>query len=109
MDESGPYFNGDTPSAVDLVFLPWATRMFLLEHYRDIKYEERFENKDTLKRYNIWYNAFKSEQFVKETQKSLIISNEQYPKELIAKYQRYADNTAQSLVADAINKGTAMP
>ena len=109
MDENGPYFNGDTPAAVDLVFLPWATRMFLLEHYRSIKYEQRFENKDILKRYNEWYDAFKSQDFVTKTQRSLMISNEDYPKELIAKYQRYADNTAKSMVADAINKGTAMP
>ncbi len=109
MDKNGPYFNGDMPAAVDLVFLPWATRMYLLEHYRGIKYEERFGNKEILNRYNIWYNAFKSEDFVKKTQKSLKISNEDYPKELIKIYQRYADNTAKTMVADAVNKGTILP
>ena len=109
MDKIGPYFNGNTPSAVDLIFLPWATRMYLLEYYRGIKYEERFKDKEILNRYNIWYHAFESSQILKNTQKSLTITNEQYPNELIAKYKRYADNTAQSMVAHAINKGKVLP
>eukprot|EP01084_Bolivina_argentea_P131865 232696_1 len=109
MDTIGPYFNGDKLSAVDIVFLPWATRMFLLEHYRGIQYDKYFKNKDILNRYDQWYNACNSLSCVTATQKSLTITNEQYPNELIKKYQRYADNTAKSMVADAVNNDTAMP
>eukprot|EP00484_Ammonia_sp_Unknown_P012445 CAMPEP_0197058288 /NCGR_PEP_ID=MMETSP1384-20130603/106038_1 /TAXON_ID=29189 /ORGANISM="Ammonia sp." /LENGTH=58 /DNA_ID=CAMNT_0042492985 /DNA_START=75 /DNA_END=248 /DNA_ORIENTATION=- len=57
MDANGPYFNGDVPAAVDLVFLPWATRMYLLKHYRNVQYEKEFKNKQILERYNKWYHA----------------------------------------------------
>ena len=109
MDESGPYFNGTKVSAVDLVFLPWATRMFLLEHYRNLKYEQCFKDERILNRYDKWYNACNELGALKATQKSKTITFEQYPTELIKKYKRYADNTANSLVAKAINSGSVMP
>lgn len=109
MDKNGPYFIGDKLSAIDLVLLPWATRTFLLEHYRGIKYEQFFESKEILNRYNKWYNACKTLDVVKATQKSDTITNEQYRNELIKKYERYANNTAKTLVANAVNKGTSMP
>ena len=109
MNSDGPYFNGDQLAAVDLVLLPWATRMFLLEHYREIQYEQCFEDEAALKRYDQWYGACASLDVVKATQKSLTISHEEYPGELIKKYKRYADNTAASEVAVAVNKNSVMP
>ena len=94
---------------MDLVFLPWATRMFLLEHYRGIQYQQCFEDKEALQRYDQWYNACASMDFVKATQKSESISNEDYPGELIKNYKRYADNVATSQVAAAVNNNTPMP
>eukprot|EP01084_Bolivina_argentea_P131866 232697_1 len=109
MDCTGPFFTGDTLGAVDLAFIPWATRTFLLEHYRDIQWADSFENKQTLERYERWYHAWKSLECVKATRKTDTITNEQYEPKLIKKYERYAKNTAKTLVADAVNKGTAMP
>eukprot|EP01083_Nonionella_stella_P184389 669255_1 len=81
----------------------------LIEHYRDIQWADSFENKQTLERYERWYHAWKSLECVKATRKTDTITNEQYEPKLIKKYERYAKNTAKTLVADAVNKGTAMP
>ena len=91
------------------VFDPDWTRMFLLEHYRGIKYEQCFADKETLRRYQQWYDACSSLDAVTATQKSQRISNQEYRQELIKKYERYATNTAKSMVAEAVNKNTAMP
>eukprot|EP01083_Nonionella_stella_P002370 6840_1 len=109
MDETGPFFSGNTLGAVDLAFIPWATRTFLLEHYRNIQWKDSFVNKQTAARYERWYNAFKSLECVTSTQKTDTITRQQYKPDLIKKYLRYAENTAKTLVADAVNKGTNMP
>ena len=109
MDADGPFFNGQSASAVDFVSLPWATRMFLLKHYRGIEYEQCFVSKETLRRYEQWYKACSSLDAVVATQQSPGMAHSEYSQELIKKYKRYATNTAKTMVADAVNKGTAMP
>ena len=123
MDETGPFFGGNEINAVDVNFLPWAARMFLLKHYRNIDYSEyigesvkhsdsendKEKEKENgkekqmvlLKRYETWWNACAELEAFKATKAD--------DNQLIAKYKRYADNTAKTLVADAVNQGLPMP
>ena len=109
MNKKGPFFGGDTINAVDITFLPWAARMYLLKHYRNINYKEWIgksvnnnnEKENLLKRYDLWYDACCNLEEFKQTKAD--------DEKLIAMYKRYADNTAQSLVAVAVNSGGPMP
>ena len=109
MDKEGPFFGGNQVNAVDINFLPWGARMFLLKHYRDIDYkdyigksikQEEKKNK-LLERYDMWWNACGDLKEFKATKAD--------DKQLIAKYKRYADNVAKTLVAVAVNKGLPFP
>ena len=115
MNEKGPFFGGNEISAVDINILPWAARLFLLKHYRNVDYKdyigESVKNSDSengkekqlvlLKRYETWWSACADLEAFKATKAD--------DNRLIAKYKRYADNTAKTLVADAVNQGLPMP
>ena len=98
MKDSGPYFLGSKYSMVDIMMFPHCLRINqILEHYRkfNIPATPEFE------RYHKWYQAMLKRQAIKDT----IQNNAR----IQAKYKRYEDDTADTLVADAIRLGIPMP
>jgi glutathione S-transferase len=93
----GPFFFGENFTLVDIAMLPFALRLPILTHYRDfgLPHDGSFD------RFKTWLKACQSRQSVTPT--------EPPADKLIAIYQRYADNTANSQVAEAIRKGAALP
>ncbi|KAL8561938.1 hypothetical protein ACOMHN_001264 [Nucella lapillus] len=97
MNEQGPYFFGGEISLVDIAVLPFALRFYILGHYRGFA----LPRDGSLRRIQAWLDACKARPAV---QRTLAPSDD-----LLKKYQRYADDTVKTEVADAIRKGTALP
>ena len=95
--QDGPFFGGKSLNMVDIMLFPFAYRFQLIfPHYRE--YRPPVEG---LERYYKWYAAVSQCESVKKTMPE--------DEKLIEIYKRYADDTAQSLVAEAIRKGTSLP
>lgn len=92
MDPDGPFFFGKEFSSVDISWAPWALRDMVLKHYRDFQIPEG----GIFARYHRWYAA------VKEV--PAVVGTLQPEDKLVQSYQRYADDSAKSLVADSIRK-----
>ena len=97
MSPDGPYFFGKEISLVDIALIPFAIRFDILAYYRNFS----LPTDEKCDRINTWMEAWKSRPSVTGTQAAR--------DKLREKYQRYADNTAKTEVADAIRKGTALP
>ena len=97
MDKDGPFFQGDSLGFVDIMFAPWAARMFVLKAYRAFELPQD----GRLARYHKWWDAVREHPSVKAT-----LQDEEA---LLQTYKRYAENTAKSEVAKAVNTGTALP
>ena len=98
MDQTGPYFQGSSLGYTDVMFAPWAMRIpVVLKHYRsfDVPKSPEYE------RYHKWLNAVKVHPTVVDT-----LLGEQAMLEI---YKRYAFNTANSEVAQAIRSGKSLP
>lgn len=97
MSNKGPFFLGENFGFVDIVLVTYAARFYILQHYRnfEIPHDNRFE------RFYQWLDAASSRPSVAATTPE--------PAKIKERYAQYADNTAQSEVADAIRKGTAFP
>lgn len=94
---TGPLFGGETLNMVDIMLVPFAYRMqLILPHYRGWSIPQ-----DGFERYHKWYAAVSQCVSVQKT-----IPEEQ---KLVEEYKRYAEDTAQSKVAEAIRKGTVLP
>ena len=94
MDPEGPFFDGATLNMVDIMLAPFALRFqTVLPHYRGLTIPDN----DKWKRYYTWYNAVAEHESVKPT----------FPEtdKLLKIYERYADGTARSQVADQIRRG----
>lgn len=94
----GPFFLGETPSFVDISLAPWMVgRRSVLKRFRN------FTIPDTpaYAKFNRWQQAVSEWDSFKAT----VVDEEK----LIKSYQRYADATAKSKVADAVRNGSAMP
>lgn len=94
--KSGPFFGGQALNKIDIMLFPYAHRFqVVLPHYRGFtlpKEGTEFE------RYYQWYAACTERESIKKT-----IPDDT---RLIESYQRYADDSVKSKVADAIRKGT---
>ena len=97
MDPKGPFFQGEKFGFVDIMLAPYAVRLFILKHYRGFEIPQSVE----FKRFHVWWEAVRNAPAVKITI--------QDDSKLLNIYQRYADATAKSQVADAIRKGGTMP
>ena len=93
MSDKGPFFFGDQIGAVDIAWFPWAQRDFILKHYRSFS----IPSNGKFARYQTWLAAVKELPSVKATV--------QPEDKLLQIYQRYADSTAKTLVADAVRAG----
>ena len=100
LDEtSGPFFGGQSLNLVDIMLFPFAYRFqVILPHFRGYIPPKEGEE---MEKYYRWYAAIKERDSVKKTLPD--------DGKLIEVYDSYADNTAVSLVATAVRKGTAFP
>ena len=97
MHPQGPFFSGPSLGLVDIMLVPFALRFeTVLPHYRDFSIPKggRFE------RYHSWYSAASQVESVRKT----------FPQTdaLNSFYAHYADGSAKTLVAEAVNKGTGI-
>ena len=97
MAPKGPFFQGETFGYVDIMLAPYAIRLGLLSHYRDLVVPKT----GVFERFQTWFQAVQSRESVKATVPEW--------NRLVQMYQRYADNSAQTEVADAIRKGGVLP
>ncbi|KAH7324956.1 putative glutathione-S-transferase theta, GST [Stachybotrys elegans] len=100
MDADGPWFLGQHISLVDICLIPWAKRLWLIDHYKDggvgiPAHDEKW------KRWQTWMDAVDQHPSVKDT----MSSDERY----ILAYKRYADDTTESLVGRATRQGEKLP
>ncbi len=94
MHPQGPFFSGSTPDIVDIMLFPFALRFeTILPHYRGFT----IPNDERWKRYHVWYSAAKDRDSFKRTIPEVA--------KLIEVYQKYADGTATSKLAEALKAG----
>ncbi|KPI39500.1 uncharacterized protein AB675_5022 [Cyphellophora attinorum] len=117
MHSQGPFYGGKDISMVDIALIPWALRVFLIDHYKlpggsgvgrhttagDDKPElGSEEDQDALwQRYSTWYNAISTHPSVQAT----MSDRERY----IEAYKRYAEDTTGSGVGKATREGRGLP
>ena len=100
MDPEGPFFMGESMGLVDIAYVPWSLRFYILNEYRGFDIP-----KDGAKweRFQRWRDACEKHPSVLETLKKINLDD------LCASYERYAKNQAGSLVAKAINANKPLP
>lgn len=98
LDQSnGRLFGGKRPNMVDIMLFPFAYRFqLILPHFRDFSIP-----KEGFGRYYEWYAAASECESMRRTMPE--------DSKLIETYKRYAEDTADSRVADAVRKGTSLP
>jgi glutathione S-transferase len=102
----GPWFLGGQFSLVDVMLVPWAKRLFLIDHYKPggvgiPKKGERGEDEEVWARWDEWFGAAVERDSVKATWSE----DDKY----IAAYKRYAEDTTQSEVGKATRQGRILP
>ncbi len=109
-DPRGPFFNGSSISMGDVILIPWAMRIFLIDHYKG---EEGSgvptsasaipddENKALWERWVAWFEAISERESVQHT----LSDRQQY----IDVYKRYAEDKTGSQVGQATRSGRGMP
>ena len=98
---TGPFLLGAEPTLPDIMLAPHAHRFdIVLGHFRDFAIPSG-EKGEEFKRFHQWMDAVNNWDAFKKT-----LAEKQ---KLVGMYVRYADNSAKTLVADAIRDGTAFP
>ena len=97
MAKDGPFIMGDTFGLADITLVPFTLRFDILKKYRGFSVPESPE----FDRFRAWMKACHARESIKKTLPDY--------ERLTAKYQRYADNSAKTEVADAIRTGGTMP
>lgn len=105
-ETAGPWFLGDRFSLVDITLIPWALRLFLIDHYKGggvgIPEEGKGgEDEKVWRRWRVWMDAVKGRESVMRT-----MSEEG---KYIEVYKRYAEDKTGSQVGEATRGGRAMP
>lgn len=107
--EKGPWFSGARFSLVDIYLLPWARRIWLIDHYKEGRsgVPEKgakglsAEDQAMWERWWAWMDAVLNRDSIKKTWSD----DSRY----IDVYKRYAENTTQSEVAKATREGRGLP
>lgn len=94
---SGPFFLGKNLSIVDIAAIPWAFRIFTCSAFERYRGPELTLNRQEFGPLLKWLDACLALESVSETLPD--------KEKLIDTYQRYADGTAESKVADAVRAG----
>lgn len=94
----GPVFlPGGQLSVVDLAFVPWAYRYYVLEHYRGPDFA--IPSEPELEHYRQWFDHVMELDSVKRT----LPDKDRYLEHIC----KYADGSARSKVANAVRRGAA--
>lgn len=105
MDPQGPWFLGQNISLVDISLAPWAKRLFLLDYYKSgglaIPTQGQDGDDEVWARWRTWFKAVEGRQSVRDTWSA----EDKY----IETYKRYAEDTTNSLVAQATREGGRLP
>jgi glutathione S-transferase len=104
MRPTGPWFAGRQIGMVDVAVIPWAERIFLLDHYKGgsgIGKEVEDGDKEVWERWRAWAEAVRGNESVKATMSD--------PEKYIEAYQRYAEDKTQSQVGQATRGGRSLP
>lgn len=102
----GPFFLGADISMVDITLAPWLIRLWVFDHFKEgglgmPEPGHGGEDEATWARWRKWAAAVEGRRSVQETTSS----KERY----IPAYQRYAEDTTQSQVAQATRSGRRLP
>ncbi|CAI5499697.1 unnamed protein product [Closterium sp. Naga37s-1] len=97
----GPFFLAQRFSLMDISLAPWVLRHDILQFYRNFSLPSHDESSPALRRFRLWETAIGAHPSVRAT-----LADHDRLREI---YKRYAENTATSEVAVAINRGTALP
>lgn len=105
MHHTGPFFLGSEFSLIDIVLAPWATRLWVFDHFKGgsgIPEEGKGgESEEVWGRWRKWVSAVEGRKSVRETG-----SEREY---YLPIYGRYARDEAQSEAAKAIRAGRGIP
>ena len=101
LSAAGPFFAGSEFGLVDVALAPWVDRFYILKHHRGFEVPGSEEEDGAFARFHTWWQAVQAVPAFHDTV--------QDRERLLAKYQRYADDTATSLVAVAVREGNALP
>lgn len=101
----GPFFSGPEIGMVDIMLIPWACRIFLLDHYKGgsgiPRPGEGGEDEEVWARWRKWFDAVEGRESVKDT----LSESERY----IEVYRRYAEDTTGSQAGQATRQGRNLP
>lgn len=103
---AGPWFLGKHISLVDITLIPWALRLFLIDHYKPGGVGipapgQGGEDEKVWERWRAWKGAVSARESVTST-----MSDRQ---KYIDVYQRYAEDQTGSQVGQATRSGTRLP
>eukprot|EP00117_Sycon_ciliatum_P035578 scpid17761/ scgid26939/ Probable glutathione S-transferase; Auxin-induced protein PCNT107 len=102
LSDQGPFFMGEDFGLVDIVVSPWVERFYILKHHRGFQVPGSINDKDgEFYRFHKWWKAVQGVPAFKGTTCDR--------DKLLATYQRYADDTATSMVAVAMRTGRPLP
>lgn len=104
---SGPWFLGDRFSLVDITLIPWALRLFLIDHYKKpdgVGIPEPGQGGEDEKVWNRWRTWYAEVQ-KRDSVTSTISEDQKY----IEVYKRYAEDETGSQVGQATRGGSSMP
>ena len=97
-ESRGPFWGGDSLGLVDCVLLPYAFRLYVLEHYRDFHVPREGEE-GLWERYHAWLERATSLPHVAST----LPEKPRY----LAHVAKYAEGKARSKVGNAVRRGAA--
>lgn len=106
-ESKGPWFLGAKFGLVDITLIPWALRLFLIEHYKKPDgvgipgKGQGDEDEEVWDRWRAWESAVKQHESVTRT----LSDKEKY----IDVYKRYAEDETGSQVGHATRSGKGLP
>jgi len=105
MDPEGPFFGGKEPMMIDFITAPWGLRVWVFDEFKGgVGIPEEGKggtDEKSWARWRKWIAAVGERKSIKET----LSEQEHY----IPIYKRYADDTAQSQMANASRQGKGVP
>lgn len=106
-EKPGPWFLGGRFSLIDITLIPWALRMFLIDHYKKpdgVGIPEPGQGGEDEQVWNRWRSWFAEVQ-KRESVMSTMSEQQRY----IDVYKRYAEDQTGSQVGQATRGGRSMP
>lgn len=99
MGTDGPFFLGKELSLIDLVFAPWALRLWVFDHFKGGL--NLPEGAAWVQRYEEWLRVVEK--------RDSVINSTSEREHYLPIYQRYVDDKAQSSLAKVTREGRGVP